>query len=69
MNKTDKWQIIERVADDMGIRPGTLRQWKNRGIPFWAHIQIVQRTAGKISADDLMKTRDKNLRRGSPGPA
>ncbi len=53
----DKWKMIDAVAADMGVRPGTLRQWKNRGIPYWAHIKIVQATAGKVTADDLMETR------------
>ena len=57
MKNEHKWKLIEAVAADHGIRPGTLRQWKLRGVPFWMHLTIVQSTFGKVSAKDLMDTR------------
>ena len=59
MIEKHKWQLIESVAHSMGVPANTIRQWKARGVPHHMHIKILQATAGKITADDLMKTRDK----------
>ena len=54
---TEKWHTVERIALDMGVKPDTVRKWKEpgRGIPAHWHIRLVANSKRKLKIDDFME--------------
>ena len=54
---TEKWETVQRIALDMGVRPDTVRKWKEpgRGIPSHWHIRLVANSMRKLKLDDFLE--------------
>jgi len=44
---------IEDVATTLGVRRNTLMQWRRRGVPYKARLEIMQYSNGRIKPTDF----------------
>ncbi len=56
-NNTKFWKTIQALAPEMQVTDMAFRKWKSRGVPYKFHIQIIKKTGGKITANQLAKSR------------
>ena len=55
---TEKWTTVEAIALECGVKPDTLRKWKepDRGIPAKWHVRLINASKGKLKLSDFVES-------------
>lgn len=61
---TNKWETVKAVALRCGVRPDTIRKWKEpgRGIPARLHIKLIRESGGRLCMADFVDGRQESVR-------
>lgn len=53
-NQNDIWEMIDRAAAALGVKPDNRRKWRERkSVPHRWRLPLIRETGGALSADDL----------------
>lgn len=50
------WDLIDEIAASAGISPNTRRMWRERGVPYRMHVEIIDAARARgiaLTADQL----------------
>lgn len=53
MDERARWELIERAARALGVKPQTSKKWRRRGVPHRWRLPIIQRTGGALTSDQF----------------
>ena len=52
MSTTLDWELVEEIAESLGVLPRTREKWRERGsVPHKWRLPIIRASAGKFSLD------------------